>query len=76
MQDFQRYIRYALGLALTLMFLLHVGGAYPITALTVIENLAYDTRLKLTLPTLIDSMDGVVAKAYRGVPAATAVDDL
>ena len=55
MQDFQRYIRYALGLALTLMFLLHVGGAYPITALTVIENLAYDTRLKLTLPNKKDN---------------------
>ena len=50
MQDIQRYIRYALGLALTLMFLLHVGGKYPLTAITVIENLAYDARLKLTLP--------------------------
>ena len=50
MQDIQRYIRYALGLAFTLMFLLHVSGTYPITALTVMENLAYDTRLKLTLP--------------------------
>ena len=50
MQAFQRYIRYALGLALTLMFLLHVGGQYPLTALTVMENLAYDARLKFTLP--------------------------
>lgn len=50
MQHIQRYIQYALGLALTLMFLLHVGGKYPLTALTVMENLAYDTRLKLTLP--------------------------
>ena len=50
MQQIQRYIRYALGLALTLMFLLHVGGKYPLTALTVIENLAYDARLKFTLP--------------------------
>ena len=50
MQDFQRYIRYALGIALTLMFLLHVGGKYPIPVLTVMENLAYDARLKLTLP--------------------------
>ena len=50
MKEFQRYIRYALGLALTLMFLLHVGGKYPIPALTVMENLAYDSRLKLTLP--------------------------
>ena len=50
MQAIQRYIRYALGLALTLMFLLHVGGQYPLTALTVMENLAYDARLKFTLP--------------------------
>jgi hypothetical protein len=32
--------------------------------------------LKMTLPILIDSMDGVVEKAYRGRPAATAVIDL
>ena len=50
MQYIQRYIRYALGLALTMIFLLHVSGVYPLTFLTVIENLAYDTRLKLTLP--------------------------
>ena len=32
--------------------------------------------LKMTLPVLIDGMDGVVEKAYRGRPAATAVIDL
>lgn len=32
--------------------------------------------LKLTLPVLIDTMDGVAEKAYRGVPACTAVIDL
>jgi hypothetical protein len=32
--------------------------------------------LKLSLPILIDSMDGVVEKAYAGVPAATAIIDL
>ena len=32
--------------------------------------------LKLTLPTLIDTMDGVVGKAYKGTPAATAIVDL
>jgi len=32
--------------------------------------------LNLTLPVLIDSMDGVAEKAYRGVPAATAIVDL
>ena len=55
MREFQRYIRYALGLALTLMFLLHVSGTYPLTALTVMENLAYDARLKFTLPNKKDN---------------------
>ena len=32
--------------------------------------------LKLTLPVLIDGMDGAAEKAYRGRPAATAVVDL
>jgi hypothetical protein len=32
--------------------------------------------LKLTLPVLIDTMDGAAEKAYRGAPAATAVIDL
>ena len=31
--------------------------------------------LKLTLPILIDGMDGVAEKAYKGKPAATAVVD-
>ena len=32
--------------------------------------------LKMTMPILIDGLDGVVEKAYRGRPAATAVIDL
>lgn len=32
--------------------------------------------LHLTLPVLIDTMDGVVERSYRGVPAATAIVDL
>ena len=32
--------------------------------------------LNLTLPVLIDAMDGAAEKAYRGRPAATAVVDL
>lgn len=31
--------------------------------------------LKLTLPVLIDTMDGVVMRAYKGWPAATAIVD-
>lgn len=50
MQYIQRYIRYGLGIALTLIFLLHVSDKYPLTAITVIENLSYDARLKFTLP--------------------------
>lgn len=51
MQEIQRYIRYALSIALTIVFLLHVGGKLTIPALTTMENQAYDARLKLTLPT-------------------------
>ena len=32
--------------------------------------------LKLTLPILVDGMDGAAEKAYRGRPAATAIVDL
>jgi len=47
--DIQRYVRYALSLALTAMFLLHVGGIMPIPFLDTLENLTYDARLKLML---------------------------
>ena len=52
--ELQRAIRYALSLALVLVFLLHVGGKLPIPILDTMENLAYDTRLKLTLPDSVD----------------------
>lgn len=52
--DIQRIIRYALSLALTLAFLLHVGGIINIPLLTNLENQAYDTRLKITLPKHVD----------------------
>lgn len=48
--DIQRTIRYALSLALTLAFLLHVSVIVTIPILTNLENQAYDTRLKITLP--------------------------
>ena len=48
--EIQRIIRYVLSLALTAVFLLHVGGVLPIPILQTLENLSYDTRLKLTLP--------------------------
>jgi len=52
--DIQRIIRYALSLALTLVFLLHVGEILNIPILTSLENQAYDARLKITLPKHID----------------------
>lgn len=48
--DIQRIIRYALSLALTLVFLLHVSGVIHIPLLNNMENQAYDARLKITLP--------------------------
>jgi adenylate cyclase len=50
MHEIQRYIRYALSIALTIVFLLHVGGKLTIPAFTAMENQAYDARLNLTLP--------------------------
>jgi adenylate cyclase len=52
--DFQRLVRYALSLALTAIFLLHVGQVINIPMLTSLENQAYDARLKLTLPDKVD----------------------
>ncbi|HHJ34451.1 MAG TPA: CHASE2 domain-containing protein, partial [Gammaproteobacteria bacterium] len=52
--DIQRIIRYALSLALTIVFLLHVGGVFHIPILTSLENQAYDARLKITLPEHVD----------------------
>ena len=48
--EIQRYIRYALSIALTVIFLLNVGGIVPVPMLKTLENQAYDARLKLTLP--------------------------
>ncbi len=51
MQDkIQSYIRYALSIALTIVFLLHVGEILNIPLLNSLENQAYDTRLNFPLP--------------------------
>lgn len=42
----------------------------------VLAALACRKGLNLSLPVLIDTMDGVVERAYQGVPAATAIIDL
>lgn len=52
--EIQRIIRYAFSLALTLAFLLHIGGVINIPILSSLENLTYDSRLKLTLPEHVD----------------------
>lgn len=58
--DIQRIIRYALSLALTLLFLLHVGGVINVPILTSLENQAYDARLKITLPEEVDKQVVIV----------------
>jgi adenylate cyclase len=50
MQEILRYVRYALGIGLTSIFLLHASEKLILPALTNLENQAYDSRLKLTLP--------------------------
>jgi adenylate cyclase len=52
--DIQRFIRYALSIALTIIFLLNVGGVVPVPMIKSFENQAYDARLKLTLPNILD----------------------
>ena len=52
--DIQRLIRYALSLALIIIFLLHVSTAINIPLLTNLENQAYDARLKITLPDKVE----------------------
>ncbi len=52
--DIQRIIRYALSLAVTFVFLLHVAGWLNIPVLTSLEHLAYDARISLTLPKVTD----------------------
>lgn len=58
--EIQRIIRYALSLLLTLAFLLHVGEVMNIPILSSLENLAYDARLKITLPKKVDKQVVIV----------------
>ena len=52
--EIQRYIRYSLSLVVMLVFLLHVTNIVFVPVLSKLENQAYDTRLKLTLPDDVD----------------------
>lgn len=58
--EIQRIVRYALSLALTAVFLLHVGGVFNIPILSSLENQAYDARLKITLPEHVDKQVVIV----------------
>ncbi len=55
----QRYIRYALSLALTSVFLLHIAGALEIPLVDSLEQTAYDARVNLRL-TGYDHSDVVI----------------
>ena len=58
--EIQRIIRYALSLALTAIFLLHVSDTIYIPILDSLENQAYDSRLKVTLPKQVDKQVVIV----------------
>ena len=47
-------VRIALGLALMLLFIGHVGDFYNIGLITRLDNIIYDTRLVLTMPGGVD----------------------
>ncbi len=49
-----RTVRLLAGLAITGAFVLYAGGWLPLPVLDRLENLAYDARLKLTLPGGVD----------------------
>ncbi len=50
----QRILRYALGIALIFLIVLHVTGHFPIPLLSTLDNQIYDLRLRLTLPKNVD----------------------
>lgn len=50
----QHAIRYVFGLLLLLVLLLHTSPAYQISAITSLDNLLYDTKIRLTMPKTVD----------------------
>jgi len=50
----QHIVRIALGLAVVLLFVGHVGGFYNIGLITRLDYIIYDTRLALTMPGGVD----------------------
>lgn len=57
----QRYIRIGISLLLIVPFLLHATGVFRLGFLEQLENVAYDTRLQLTLPDTVDDRVVIVA---------------
>jgi len=57
----QRYIRLGISLLLIVPFLLHATGVFRLGFLEQLENVAYDTRLQLTLPGTVDDRVVIVA---------------
>ncbi|PSQ90476.1 MAG: hypothetical protein BRD57_06570, partial [Proteobacteria bacterium SW_6_67_9] len=57
---YQRLIRIAISLALTLPFLLHASGTVRLNVLDQLEDYAYDARLNLTLPGTQDNRIAIV----------------
>lgn len=45
----QRILRFIIGLALTILLILHASNNFPIPFLNTLENLSYDTRLKMAV---------------------------
>jgi adenylate cyclase len=47
-------VRFALGLAISLVFLGHAARIYEIGFLNTLDNILYDARLRLTMPSTVD----------------------
>src|SRR3982750_3838231 len=50
----QHIVRIAIGLAITLFFIGHAARFYQVGFITQLDNIIYDTRLKLTMPRGLD----------------------
>ena len=57
----QRYIRIGISLLLVVPLLSHATGVFRLGFLEQLENIAYDTRLQLTLPGTVDDRVVIVA---------------
>ncbi len=51
----QHIVRIAIGLAITLFFIGHAARFYQVGLITQLDNIIYDTRLRLTMPRGVDS---------------------